>query len=482
MRVKQNPTIETAEAYFNQIFSEQSDFQSKELLMGGALFKLFYFESLVDLNLVQDFILKPLLLRPQDGIRQVVSILDYAETDHWEEAVQALLYGKVVLYQNGESKLYLLGVDLKKERSINIPINERVLRGANEAFIENLDTNINLMRKLINSTEFVVKTYTIGRLSRTKVAVMYIKSAATTAIVTELERRLASIDIDYVEAPGFVDELIREKKFSLFPQLLITERPDRARSYLMEGKVVIGTAGSPDVIIMPVTFWSFLQSPDDYQVSWLIGTFFRLLRICCLFVTIGLPALYVAVSAFNPQLLPINFVNTLQSSLKYVTFPPVLEALSMMFMLEILREATIRLASPVGQTIGVVGGIVIGTVVVQANLVSNTIVIVTALTGLASFVLPSYEMSSAVRLLSYPALLLSALFGLFGLAFFFMMLCIHLCQMTTMGLPYFTPPFSLTDTKDTLFRVPIWRLLKRPIETISSNRTRLRNPRSWKRP
>ncbi|NOU64188.1 spore germination protein [Paenibacillus sp. LMG 31461] len=479
--MRQHPSIEAAESYFKQLFSEQSDFQSKQLLIGGNVFKLFYFETLVDSSLVQDFILQPLLLRPQDSIREVVSILDYAESESLEESVQAILYGKVVLYQSGDSKLYLLGVDLKKERSINIPTNERVLRGANEAFIENLDTNINLMRKLINSTEFVVKTYTIGRLSRTKVAVMYIKSIAQTAIIEELDRRLTSIDIDYVEAPGFIDELVLEKKFSLFPKLLITERPDRARAYLMEGKIVIGTAGSPDTIILPVTFWSFFQSPDDYQVSWLIGTFYRLLRISCLFVTIGLPAVYVAVSAFNPQLLPINFVNTLQSSLKFATFPPVLEALSMMFMLEILREATIRLASPVGQTIGVVGGIVIGTVVVQANLVSNTIVIVTALTGLASFVLPSYEMSSAVRLLSYPALLLSSMFGLFGLAFFFMMICIHLCQMTTLGLPYYTPPFSFRDTKDTLFRAPIWSLRKRPLGTVASNRIRTRNPRSWKR-
>ena len=332
------------------------------------------------------------------------------------------------------------------------------LRGANEAFIENLDTNINLMRKLINSSEFVVKTYTIGRLSQTRVAVMYMKSIANMAIIAEVERRLKSIDIDYVESPGFIDEMIQENTFSLFPQLLFTERPDRARAYLMEGKAVILTAGSPDTIILPVTFWSFLQSPDDYQISWMVGTAFRLLRICCFFITIGLPAFYVAVSDYNPQLLPINFVNTLQSSLKNVTFPPVIEALAMMLMLEILREATIRLASPVGQTIGVVGGIVIGTVIVQANLVSNTAVIVAALTGLASFVLPSYEMSSAVRLLSYPALLLSSLVGLLGLAFFFMMICIHLCQMNTMGLPYYSPPFSLDAMKDTLFRAPIWSI------------------------
>ncbi|MWC27947.1 spore germination protein [Paenibacillus sp. MMS18-CY102] len=474
-------SIEATEQYFNQLFSEQSDFISKSLNIGETEFRLFYFDTLIDSTLVQECILRPLVLRPKDEVREVVSILDFAETDQFDEAGQAIMYGKAVLFRRGESKLCLLGVDLKKERSINIPINERVLRGANEAFIENVDTNINLMRKLINTTDFVVKTYTIGRLSQTKVAVMYIKSIANPTIIDKLHNRLGSIDIDYVEAPGFIEELIREKKYSLFPQLLITERPDRARAYLMEGKTIISTAGSPDVIILPVTFWSFFQSPDDYHSSWLLGTVFRFLRICCFFITIGLPAFYVSVNAFNPQLLPINFVNTLQSSLKNVTFPPFVEALSMILLLEILREATIRLASPVGQTIGVVGGIVIGTVVVQSNLVSNTMVIVAALTGLASFIMPSYEMSSAVRLLCYPALILSSLFGLLGLVFFFMLICIHLCQMNTMGIPYFSPPFSLSDAKDTLFRAPIWSLRTRPRETAPSNRTRLWNPRSWKR-
>lgn len=479
--MESSPSIELTDQYFKQLFAEQGDFQSKQLFIGGTEYRLFYFDTLIDSSLVQDFILKPLLLRPLDAIRDVVSILDYTETEQLEDASKAVMYGKAVLHRDGDSKLYLLGVDLKKERSINIPTNERVLRGANEAFIENLDTNINLMRKLINSTDFVVKSYTIGRFSQTKVAVMYIKSIANSAIIEELDKRLNSIDIDYLEAPGFIDELIQEKKFSLFPQLLVTERPDRARAYMMEGKVVIGTAGSPDAIILPVSFWSFFQSPDDYQISWLLGSTFRLLRLCCVFITLCLPGFYVSVSSFDPQLLPINFVNTLQSSLQHVTFPPVFEALSMLFMIEILREATIRLASPVGQTIGVVGGIVIGTVVVQSNLVSNTMVIAAALTGLASFTIPSYEMRSAIRLLSYPALLLSAVFGLFGLAFFFMMIIIYLCQMNTMGLPYFTPPFSFADMKDTLLRTPIWSMRKRPAGTAPSNRVRIWKPRSWKR-
>ncbi|SEO74889.1 spore germination protein [Paenibacillus sp. OV219] len=479
--MKLSASLNETEKYFKELFSEQSDFQTKKLKIGESEYQLFYFSTLIDSELVQNYILKPLLSRPHDPVQDVVSILDYKESDNLQDAVHAIMYGNTVLQRGGEAKLYLLGTDLKKERSINIPTNERVLRGANEAFIENIDTNINLMRKLINTTDFIVKTYTIGRLSQTKVALMYIKSVADMALMEEVERRIKSIDIDFIDTPGDIDELVRENKNSLFPQVLITERPDRARANLMEGKAVISAAGSPDVVILPVSFWSFFQSEDDYQIGWLLGTIFRLLRFFCFFIAIALPALYVSVANFNPQMLPINFVNTLQSSLKYVTFPPLIEALSMMILLEILREATVRLASPVGQTIGVVGGIVVGTVVVQSNLVSNTMVITAALTGLASFVMPSYEMSSAVRLLSYPALLLSALFGLFGLTFFLMMLCTHLCQMNTMGLSYYKPPFSLSDARDTLFRAPTWSMLKRPKATAPNNRTRQRNPRGWKR-
>ncbi|REE69583.1 spore germination protein KA [Paenibacillus taihuensis] len=479
--MKLSTSLKETERYFQEQFADQSDFRVKPLNLDGTEYRLFYFDTLIDSELVQNYVLKPLLSRPHDPVHDVVSILDYTETASFQEAVHAIMYGKTVLQRSGEAKLHLLGTDVKKERSINIPTNERVLRGANEAFIENLDTNLNLMRKLINSTDFVVKTYTIGRLSQTKVAMMYIKTIADMASVEEVDRRLRSIDIDYIDAPGEIDELIKENKYAFFPQTLTTERPDRARANLMEGKVVVATAGSPDVVILPVSFWSFFQSEDDYQNGWLLGSIFRVLRLCCFFIAMGLPALYVTVSSFNPQMLPINFVNTLQSSLKYVTFPPFVEALSMMLLLEILREATIRLASPVGQTIGVVGGIVVGTVVVQSNLVSNTMVITAALTGLASFVMPSYEMSGAARLLSYPALLISAVFGLFGLAFFFMIICTHLCSINTLGLSYYKPPFSLSDAKDTLFRAPTWSLTKRPKATAPSNRTRMRNPRGWKR-
>ncbi|SFS45897.1 spore germination protein [Paenibacillus sp. BC26] len=476
-----SPFTESTDRYFNQVLTSSDDYKVKKMSIEQIHYSMFYLDTMIDPDLIQDHVIRPILINPNEWIPEVVSVINITATEDLQEAAEAIITGKSVIQREGEKKLYILGTDLKKERSVNIPINERVLRGSNEAFIENLDTNINLLRKQIISTDLVVKYYTLGRISKTKVAVVYIKSIIKPEIPAELDRRLQSIDIDYVEAPGFIQELIQEKRLSVFPQLLTTERPDRTRSYLMEGKIVILAAGSPDATLLPVSFWAFFQSPDDYQMSWYLGSFFRLLRLVCFIIAIGLPGVYVAVVNFHPNLLPLHFALTLQSSLTVVTLPPLLEALSMMLLLEILREATIRLASPIAQTSGLVGGIVIGTAVVQSNLVSNTVVIVAAFTGLASFIMSSYEMSNTVRILSYPALFIADIFGLAGLMFFFLCLNIHLSRMNTMGFPYYYSTLFTKAVKDTLIRAPIGDLGTRPTEAAPTNKTRIRKPRGWKK-
>jgi spore germination protein KA len=406
-----------------------------------------------------------------------VSILDYSETDLLSVASKALVKGKTVVQIEGEAKLYLLGTKLNKERAVNIPVNERVLRGSNQALIENLDTNLNLMRKLIATPDLVVKSYQLGSRSKTKVAVLYLRSLANEDVLKEFDRRIKNIDIDYVEAPGFLHELIEDKKFSIFPKMLVTERPDRVRSYLMDGKIAILTDGSPNSLIVPVSFWAFFQSPDDYQVGWLFGSTLRFLRIISFIIAIFLPGAYVAIVTFDPRIVPFDIALTLQSSMQYIAMPAILEAISMLVILEILREAAIRLASPISQTIGVVGGIVIGTVVVEANLISNMMVIIVALTAIASFIIPSYEMSSAARLLTYPFIIMAGIFGLIGLEISFILVLTHLARLNTMGIPYLYSGISGDTIKDTWFRGPIRSLKKRPMESLAKDEMRLNDRR-----
>ncbi|MFB5196661.1 spore germination protein [Neobacillus sp. KR4-4] len=475
--MKADRSIDKNEKSLQEILFSSSDFKSSDFVAGDRHFRLFYLDTMIELSVVQEHIISPLLGNTDVGIREAVSILDYGETDLITVASKALVAGKTVVQIEGEAKFYLLGTELNKERAINIPLNERTLRGSNQALIENLDTNLNLMRKQIASPDLVVKSYQIGRRSNTKVGVLYLQSLANENVLQEFERRINSIDIDYVEAPGFIQEMIEDKKFSIFPRMLVTERPDRVRSYLMDGKIAILTDGSPNCLILPVSFWAFFQIPDDYQIGWLFGSAIRLLRIISFLLAISLPGIYVALVTFDPRIIPFEVALTLQSSMQYIALPPVLEALTMLFILEILREATVRLPTSIANSVGVVGAIVIGTTVVESNLISNMMVIVVALTGIASFIIPSYEMSTAARYLTYPFIFMASIFGLIGLELSYLLVLTHLSRINTMGIPYFYSGITGDTIKDTWFRGPIWSLKKRPEESLAKDDMRIREQR-----
>ncbi|CAH1202177.1 Spore germination protein B1 [Paenibacillus allorhizoplanae] len=475
--MKSSSSVQNTYQHLKEAVSSSTDFVMKVMSFDHCEIRLFYLETMIDTTVFQDHVVRPLSLRPDLDISDVVTVRIINKVEDLHAAVEGIIEGKTIVQKEGFSTLYILGTELKKERAVNIPMNERVLRGPHEAFIENLDTNINMLRKNMVSSELVVKYFTIGNVSKTRVAVVYMNGIANPEVVSQIEQRFQKIDLDYIDAPGVIEEYIADRRLSLFPQMLVTERVDRSRSNLMEGKVSILVEGSPTVTIMPVSFWAFFQSPDDYQINWWIGSAFRLLRIACFFIGLGLPGVYVSLVSFQPYVLPLNVALTLQGALKYITLLPAFEVIMMLFALEILREATIRLANPIGQAIGVVGGIVIGTAVVQSNLVSNTAVIVASITGLASFIIPSYEMSSSVRLLNYPVIGISSVFGLVGFVFSFFCLLIYLCRMNSMGLPYFYPSLVDRDVKDTLIRAPFWQLKKRPKDAAPVKSQRMRNPR-----
>ncbi|PEJ49343.1 spore germination protein [Bacillus sp. AFS002410] len=467
--------LEKNEKSLRELLFNSADFKFSDFGSGDRHYRLFYLNTMIDDKSVQEFIIRPLLNNTNGSVREAVSILDYNETELLSVAVNALVEGKTALQIEGDKKLYLLRTELIKERSVNIPINERVLRGSHKALNENLNTNLNIIRNLVATPDLVIKNYQVGRRSNTNVAVIYLQSLANEVVLQEFERRITHIDTDYIEAPGFFQELIQDKKFSLFPKMLVTERPDRIKSYLMDGKIGFLTDGAPECAMVPISFWAFFQSPDDYQVGWLFGSVLRFLRIFCFILAISLPGTYVALVTFDPRILPLEIALTLQSSMQYVSMPPVLEAITMLAILEVLKEATVRLPNPVGQSIGVVGGIVIGTVVVQSNLISNMMVVIVALTAIASFIIPSYEMSNTARLLAYPFIIMSALFGLIGLEISYLLILTHLSRMNTFGIPYFYNWFNGDTIKDTIFRAPIKSMKKRPIESMAKDEIRMGN-------
>ncbi|MFC9744187.1 spore germination protein, partial [Streptomyces noursei] len=292
--MKTESFLDLNEKKLREMLCDTSDFKTSDVRVGEQWYRLYYFDTMVDTTIVQEHIIRPLLHNQHTSVREAVTILKYQETEWLSEVSKALVAGKTVVQRNGETICYLLDTEKTNDRSISIPMNERVLRGSYKALNENIDTNINMLRKLVETPDLIVKSYSLGRRSSTKVAILYLHSLANEVVLMELEKKIESIDIDYVESPGFIEELITDDKFSLFPKFLISERSDRIRSYLMDGKMAILTDGSPQSVILPVSFWSFFQTPDDYQVGWIVGSMFRFLRIICFIFAVSLPGLYVA--------------------------------------------------------------------------------------------------------------------------------------------------------------------------------------------
>ncbi len=316
-----------------------------------------------------------------------------------------------------------------------------------------------------------------------KVAIIYLKNIANDELIKEVERRISYINVDYLDSASQLEEYIEDDPNSMFPQILTSERTDRVASNLMSGRVALLCNGSPTALVLPTTFFSFFQSPDDYNSRWILGSFYRMIRLISFFVAIGLPALYISIVSFHYEVIPIDLVFTIKGSLEYVPIPPILEAVVMQLTLELLREASIRLPSPISQTIGVVGGLVIGTAVVQAHIVSNTMIIIVASTAIASFVVPISDMGTSVRLLGFPLMISASLFGFVGIMFMFMIIFIHLCKLESFGAPYFAPfaPFKWKEITETFIRMPIWLIKNRPTGPRPKKMTQQSNSRGWKK-
>ncbi|SDO74805.1 spore germination protein KA [Paenibacillus sp. yr247] len=452
--------IEFEIAQIQEHLSHTEDLKIHELLFNNQLCALVYLESLVKTELIQSSIIKPLLESNSGVVEQIVTSIEVTKTSDVFQIGKYLLHGFCMMVMENDSAASMMSVAQSQGRTIEEPKAEQIIQGSHEGFIESLNTNIYLLRNRIKSPKLKVKYFTLGSVTNTKVAMIYMDNMADPAIVEECEKRIQTIDLDYLYSVGNIDEMIEEHPFSPFPQSIQTERPDRAVSYLMEGKINILVNGSPSVLVLPITFFAFYQSPDDYNNRWITGSFFRVIRLISFILAISLPAIYIATVSYNSEVLPMGILYSVKVSLTYVPLPPILEAIVMQIILELLKEAAIRLPSPIAQTIGIVGGLVIGTAVVEAHLVSHTMIVVIGLTAIASFATPLNEFGTSLRILGFPTMLAASLFGFFGISIMMMLIFIHLCKIETLGVPYFEPfgPFyGKESSKDIFLRLPIWR-------------------------
>lgn len=437
-------------------------------------------DGLVDKVALQNNVMEPLMLwarkieapvvSTSEAIRsffseQLISFLEIKEQTTYPELVDAVLGADAVLLIDKLDIGFVLGAKQWEHRSISDPATENLVRGPREGFNEVMKTSVALVRRRIKDPNLRVKFLRLGTRSATDCALLYIEDVANPVLVNEVKRRLEVINNDSILENGYIEQFIQDTPFSPFPQVQYTERPDRVAAALLEGRVAIMSDGSPSALLVPATLSNFLPAPEDYYERWFLMTFIRIVRTASLLNSMLLPSLYIAFTSFHQEIIPTRLALAMAGARAGVPFSALIEALLMEFTFELLREAGIRLPVPIASTIGIVGGIIIGQTAVSAGLVSPIMVIVVALTAMGSFAVPSFNVAISIRILRFPLMILSALFGLYGLTAGVILILLHLVSLKSFGIPYLSPvaPLTLSGLTDTIVRAPRWLHRLRPL-------------------
>ncbi|AUS08022.1 spore germination protein [Laceyella sacchari] len=467
----------------NEKLCRSQDLVFRSIEFNGKKGVLVFIEPLTDQNQVLKAIIQP-LLKVREGKLEEVIIANYLrQTESFDEIIEHLVRGDSILLFSRSEQAFIVGTEATEKRNLTEPDNEAVVRGPHDGLVENIKVNLYNIRHRIQNPNLTVKFFHVGAETRSKLAMLYIRNLAHPDLVKEVEKRINAIRTDTIMSPGFVTEFMEDCPASPFPQALYTERPDRVVSNLMEGRIVMLGEGDPTAVVVPVTLFAFYQTPDDYHSRWMIGSFVRFVRLMSFLIAFLLPSLYIAIVEFHPEVLPISLIYSLKSSIDTIPFPAIIEALLMELTIELIREAGIRLPSRVGQTIGIVGGLVIGDAVVRAGLVSNTMLIVVAITAISSFVVPSHELSTAIRVMRFPLMVAAFSFGFFGIVVGLIIIFMHLVKLESFGTPYLAPfaPLRVKDLKDTFIRLPIWKLNQRPHDPHPQRMKQEEPSRGWKK-
>ncbi|WP_229691967.1 spore germination protein [Paenibacillus radicis (ex Gao et al. 2016)] len=389
-----------------------------------------------------------------DELHVQIPVSNSSKISDLDSCVLALLEGNCLLLLKGADEILQLDVSMQSQRPIPKPETEMTVRGPQEAFNEDMATSLSLIRKRIRTADLRFEQFTIGSKTESRVVILYMGELAPTEVVDEFRRRLKAIDTDSILDVSYVEDFISDRTFIPMPMMQKSERPDVTVSHLLEGRVAVMVDGSPLALIGPITFFQFFSSPEDYFQRADIATFMLWIRFISFLLAIFVPALYIAVTIFQQGLLPPSLLISISAQREGVPFPSYIEAFLMAGSFEILREAGLRMPRIAGQAISIVGALVLGEAAVQAGLVSAAMVIVVAVTAIASFVAPYYNFGLSQRFLQYAFMLLASFMGLFGILCGALFTVIHFASLKSFSVPFLAPiaPTYLSDWKDVLAR------------------------------
>jgi len=481
--------MELTSANIKELLKDNCDVIIRELYINAQedlTVTLVFIDVLVDTKVINDNILKPLTqemsLGKAKSCEEIIDMIEHGvlyhtsqkTRDNISDCIRDIMDGSAALIFDDVKKAVTFDVKDYEIRGITEPVNENVIKGAKDSFIEDFRTNIATLRRRIKSHNLVIEEIIIGRESHSKIGIVYLKGITNQHIVEELRNRLKKIDVDGVLTMGVIEENIIDNKYSPFPQITYTERPDKFCANILEGQVGLITDGFPLGSIVPATFNQFLQAPEDYSQNFIISSLIRLLRYVNLFITLLLPGFYISITTFNHEMLPTKLALSLELAKEGVPFPTFIEVALMLIAFEILVEAGLRLPKLIGQTISIVGAVIVGQAAVEAKFVSPGVVIIIALTAIASFTMPNQDLSNSLRLWRFILVIFSSFIGLYGLSLGALLLMIHLSKMEVFNTPYLVPFVSDENKQmqDTIFRLPFSTFIKRPIHLKTTDKKR----------
>ncbi|NLA87689.1 MAG: spore germination protein [Clostridiales bacterium] len=406
-------------------------------------------------------------------IENVLTVYRAEKQARVTDIVMGILNGASVLFIDGCDEGVIIDTAGYKTRNVQQPVTEKVVRGSQEGFTEDLRINITLLRRIIKNENLIVETSTVGKADNNTVAILYHDKYANARVVQEVKKRISRIDTDFLPGEGVLEEFIQDKTYALFPQTLSTERPDMSAIFIMEGQIVLLANGTPFALIVPISFFRLLHSPEDGNSRWMFGSFLRIVRALGLFCATFLPGLYVAIVLFHPEVIPTELLISITQAKEPVPFPTVVELLIIEGAFELIREGGIRVPTTIGQTLGIVGAIILGQAAVTAGLVSPIVVIVVSITALGSFTIPNHELGLAIRIERFMFIAAGAILGIYGFALLIFILCVHACSIKSFGVPFLVPVAPKTKAvPEVLIRRPIWQQKNRTDSNQAANRQR----------
>lgn len=459
----------------DELFAGCDDIKKRTMKLGGDASVdacIYYVEVAVNNLTIEESVIGKLISRlmskkPEEIYEYLeanaLGITDVKELPTFDEAVMGVMIGDGVILIDGYDKAVKIKSKGYPMMGVSSSEREQVMRGSREGFADALKCNTSLMRKRIRSRKLKVKEFIIGKESNTTVAIVYMEGLVRQKVLEEIIGRIENLDIADLTDTGIIEQLTEENDRSPFPQYQTTERPDTAAQAVMRGRITLFVDNTPVALLLPTNFNDFFKTPDDYYERYAIVTLARIIRYLAAFFSLCLPAVYLAVMNYHPDILPANMLFAFAAGRSSVPFPSVVEVFIMEFAFELLREAGIRIPGPMGSTIGIVGGLIIGQAAVSAGIVSPVIVVIVAFTALSSFAIPNDEFSSAFRILKYFLIVLAYFLGFFGIILGLMIIGIHLATLRSFGLPYLMPIAAgdinhRRNFRDMLLRFPLKKI------------------------